>query len=315
MTTNALAHTLSLDAISWIGRGLVRPECVVVGPKGTLYTADWRGGVASISPDGAVNLLKADVGDGGPPLQPNGIARLPDGSFLLADLSDARAGVWQLAPDGRTTPFLRSINGQPVPPANFVLADAEGRVWITFSTRVSPRALDYRLGADSGFIVLVDNGRARIVADGLGYANECRLSPDGSHLYVNETFGRRTTRFRIAANNNLVDREPVVSYGPGTFPDGLAFDHRGRLWVTSIVSNRVLCLDAHGALHTVLEDADFKWLAEVEEAFQSGTMARSHLDTIHSRTLRSISSIAFDGDRAYLGCLLGDAIATFELPA
>lgn len=312
--TNAPAAPLSLDSISWIGRGLVRPECVVVGPDGTLYTADWRGGVASIALDGGVTLLKADVGDGGPLLQPNGIARLPDGSFLLADLSEARAGVWHLALDGHATPFLSSVNGVPVPPANFVLADAEGRVWVTFSTRVSPRALDYRPDASSGFIVLVDNGRARIVADELGYANECRLSPDGRHLYVNETFGRRTTRFRVASGNALVERETVATYGPGTFPDGLDFDRHGRLWVTSIVSNRVLYLGTDGTPQTILEDAEAAHLAEVELAFQSGVMGRAQLDTVHSSTLHSVSSIAFDGDRAYLGCLLGDRIATFALP-
>lgn len=312
--TNAPALPLSLDAISWVGHGLVRPECVVVGPDGTLYTADWRGGVASIAPSGDVTLLKAEVGDGGPPLQPNGIARLSDGSFLLADLSDARAGVWHLAPDGRATPFLRSLGGAPLPPANFVLVDAEGRVWITFSTRMAPRALDYRPDANSGFVVLVDGDSARIVADGLGYANECRLSPDGHHLYVNETFGRCTTRFRVTAGNDLVERETVATYGPGTFPDGLDFDRRGRLWVTSIVSNRVLCLEPDGTVQTILEDTDPSRLAEIEDAFQNGTMGRPHLDTVHSRTLRSISSIAFDGDRAYLGCLLGDAIATFRLP-
>ncbi|GAB5521330.1 MAG: hypothetical protein RhofKO_35810 [Rhodothermales bacterium] len=294
---------------------MVRPECVIVGSDGTLYTADWRGGVASISPDGQVSLLEAEVGDGGPPLQPNGIAQQPDGSFLLADLSEARAGVWHLAPNGQATPFLRSLDGQPLPPTNFVLADAVGRIWVTISTRTSPRSLDYRPTANSGVIILVEDDNARIVADGLGYANECRLSPDGHFLYVNETFGRRTTRFRITPSNDLAERTTVATYGPGTFPDGLDFDPYGRLWVTSIISNRVFCLDSDGTPQLILEDTDEGQLATVEAAFQAGTMARPHLDTVYSRVLRSVSSIAFYGNRAYLGCLLGDAIATFELRA
>ncbi len=46
-------------------------------------------------------------------------------------------------------------------------------------------------------------------------------------------------------------------------------------------------------------------------------MDRPHLDGIKSRVLRNISSIAFSGaDRrtAVLGCLLGDALVTLQLP-
>jgi sugar lactone lactonase YvrE len=46
-----------------------------------------------------------------------------------------------------------------------------------------------------GFIVRVDDAGARIVADGLGYTNEVQLDPSGERLYVNETFGRRLSRW------------------------------------------------------------------------------------------------------------------------
>jgi hypothetical protein len=67
-----------------------------------------------------------------------------------------------------------------------------------------------------------------------------------------------------------------------------------------------------------LEDHDPKRLAEVEAAYRAGTMGRPHLDTVHSRALRNISSIAFAGpDRrtGVLGCLLGDSLACVRLPA
>jgi hypothetical protein len=46
-------------------------------------------------------------------------------------------------------------------------------------------------------------------------------------------------------------------------------------------------------------------------------MNRPHLDTIISRRLRNISSLAFGGKdlkTVYLGCLLGDSLATFRSP-
>ena len=66
-----------------------------------------------------------------------------------------------------------------------------------------------------GFIVLLEDGRARIVADELGYTNECLVHPDGKRLFVNETFARRLTSFDIAANGDLSNRQTVAQLGEG----------------------------------------------------------------------------------------------------
>ena len=312
------SSSLKLDGISFVGEGLHRPECVLCTGTGLVFTADWRGGVACLRPDGSQTLFEGITEPGQPPLQPNGIALEPDGSFLLADLSEARAGVWRLHPSsGLVDPFLLELDGQPLPPVNFVYRDVVGRVWITISTRVQPRARDYRPTASTGFIVLVAGGQARIVADELGYTNECRLDPSGSWLYVNETFARRLTRFRVGDDGSLGGAETVTTFGPGTFPDGLDFDVEGGIWITSIVSNRMIRIAPDGEQTIVLEDSDRDDLAEVEEAFQAGVMDRPHLDRIRSRRLRSISSLAFGGPdlrTVYLGCLLGDRLATFRSP-
>jgi hypothetical protein len=185
------------------------------------------------------------------------------------------------------------------------------------STRKIPRATDYRPDADSGFIVVADRRGTRIVADGLGYTNEALVSPDERFLYVNETFGRRLTRFRIGTDGALSQRETVTTFGKGTFPDGLAFDRDGALWITSIVSNRVIRVAADGSQQIMLEDADAAHVDWVEAAFLAGTMDRPHLDQAAGRRLKNISSLAFGGAdlrTAFLGCLVGDAITTFRAP-
>ena len=156
-----------------------------------------------------------------------------------------------------------------------------------------------------------------IVADGLGYTNEVAVDPSGQWLYVNETFGRRLSRFALRADGSLGPKQVVTEFGPGTFPDGLAFDVEGHAWVVSIVSNRLIRVAPDGTPTTWLEDADAEHLARVETAFAAGTMGRPELDGIKSRCLRNISSIAFCGPerrRAVLGCLLGDRLATLPMP-
>jgi len=313
---SATGLPLPLEELRFVGCGLVRPECVLANAAGDLFTADWRGGVAHLRPDGS-QALYAGPGPAGLTLKPNGIALLRDGSFLLTHLGDDEGGVFRLRRDGPVTPWLMQVDGVDLPPTNFVVEDAAGRFWVTVSTRLKPRALGYRRSCNDGFIVRVDARGAAIVADGLGYTNEVAVHPSGQWLYVNETFARRLSRFALRADGSLGFKEVVTEFGPGTFPDGLAFDEAGHAWVVSIVSNRLIRVAPDGTPTTWLEETDAEHLAWVEQAFDAGTMGRPHLDGAPSRSLRNISSIAFAGaDRrtAVLGCLLGERLATLRLP-
>jgi len=305
---------IDIESLEEVGRCLKRPECVLASGDDCLYVADWGGGVARIAPDGTQRrTLAVD-----PPveLKPNGIALCADGSCLLANLGDA-GGVWRLRANGAVEAFLTEVHGERLPPCNYVLVDGAGRTWITVSTRLEPRARAYRRDVADGFIVLVDSRGARIVADGLGYTNEVQVHPQGEWLYVNETFARRTSRLRIGRDGSLGRRETVAEYSAGTFPDGLAFDEAGGTWVVSIVSNRVIRIDPDGGQQIVLEDADPAHVEWVERAFERHEMGRPHLDTVASRRLANISSIAFGGPErriCFLGCLLGDHLLSFRSP-
>ena len=97
----------------------------------------------------------------------------------------------------------------------------------------------------------------------------------------------------------------------------MTFDADGGIWITSIVSNRILRLDRELNIDTVFEDASADHLAWVEQAYQGSGLGRPHLDRVSSRVLRNVSSLAFGGadlGTAYLGCLLGDRIACFRSP-
>ena len=306
--------SIDLDDVEFLGAELVRPECVLCTKAGALFVSDWDGGVTRIGPDGGQQRILAPASAG---LRPNGIALSRDGSFLIAHLGDTEGGVFRLRRDGTLEPVLIEVAGEALPPTNFVMEDALGRLWITVSTPRAPRDLGYRRDLAEGFIVLLDQRGARVVARDLGYTNEVQIDPSGEWLYVNETFGRRLSRFRIGANGDLSERQTVTEFGPGTFPDGLAFDCEGAAWVVSIVSNRVIRVDREGRQEILLEDSDAEHLAWVEAAYEAGTLGRPHLDRAASRRLRNVSSLAFGGPdlkTVTLGCLLGDSLARFQSP-
>jgi sugar lactone lactonase YvrE len=313
-----MTASIDLSEVSLLGSGLVRPECVLATRAGHLFTADWRGGVVHLRPDGSQTLYTGATADLPEGLRPNGIALERDGSFLIANLGSEAGGVWRLDGQGQVRPVLVEIDGSPIPPSNFCARDGVGRLWLTVSSRRKPRSLDYRRDAASGFIAMMDAGGARIVADGLGFTNECAFSPDGRWLYVNETYGRRLSRFPLRTDGSLGHKEVVAEFGYGQYPDGLAFDVEGHVWIAGVVSNQLMRVEpSTGRVVVMLEETDTAHVAWVETAYEAGELGRPHMDKTSSVKLKNLSSIAFGGPDlrvGYLGCLLGDAIGRVRLP-
>jgi sugar lactone lactonase YvrE len=309
----------SLDDVIPLGQGLSRPECVACTRAGAIWVShalpEHRGGgVARLHPDGSVDPLLA--GAGAPAdMMPNGWCMEPEGSFLLSNLGDS-GGVWRLHRDGRCTLVLGEIEGLPMPPVNFVHRDGAGRVWISVSTWRVPRDRAFHRDVADGFVVLLMRGEARVVADGLGYANEVKVDPGGRYLYANETMARRLSRYPLRGDG-LGPRETVVDYGHGVFPDGFEFDAEGGVWCASVLSNQLVRVAPDGTQQVLLEDSD---PAEVEVGMQhwrDGGFHRGHMNVGAARRLRNIASVTFGGEdlrTVYLGSLAGDCLFTLRSP-
>ena len=308
------------ESLESIFSGLQRPECVLTHSSGSIFVSDRRGGVLQIHQDGShtliggITLIGTSNPAGSTPLLPNGIAIQRDGAFLVANLGE-QGGVWRIAPDGVASPWLMEVDGRPIHRVNFVMNDVQDRVWACISATDGSDA--YPLRTATGYIILRDAAGTRIVADGLHYTNECRVTSDGQFLYVNETFGRRLSRFRIGNSGELTGKETVATFGEGDFPDGLALDAEGGAWVVCVGSNRVYRIAPDGNKLTVIDDADPATAKQLEAAFVAGTLDRPQLSAARGRRLRNVTSLAFGGAdlrTVYMGCLAGDSLATFRSP-
>ena len=307
----SIVPRVPVAALETFGSGLSRPECVLATRSGDVFVPEWPGGITVVHPDGQSHTWRAT--SPAFDLRPNGIALMPDGSFLNANLGDA-GGVWRLDRAGALTPVVTEVDGVPLPPANFVTVDEQGRTWISVSTRMNPRQKAWRSDVADGFVVVIDAAGPRIVADGLRYTNEVRPGPDGKWLYVIETFGRTLRRFPIRPQATLGPAETVFSRGDGFFPDGFAFDEDGGLWVTSLVSNRLVRFH-RDRVETILEDVNPDFVQRVEDAFASRSMAAEHLGRIPGTLLQQLTSVAFGGpDRrtVFLGSLHGSSVYRFR---
>ncbi|MDN5853161.1 MAG: SMP-30/gluconolactonase/LRE family protein [Actinomycetia bacterium] len=284
---------------------------MLAAPDGSLYTCDWTLGIARTAPDGSTrSAVEADlIGQG---FRPNGFALTAEGDFLFANLGKG-GGVWRVGRTGAASPFATELDGGRVPHANFVLADGQ-RAWITISARTRNHQ-HYNAEETSGQILLVQDGTVSVAAEGLNWTNELRVSPDGRHLFVNETFACRTTRYDVAADCGLSNPIPIT-FPADTFPDGLAFDAEGGLWVTSVITNRLIRVAPDLTWTVLFEDVAPSGL-EAVAAYARGDLTFDHIAQSQGSRLANLSSLAFGGPDLkvlYLGGLGVDTIHVLRSP-
>jgi gluconolactonase len=331
VTANPLTGwTVNRDEIRFVGHDLRRPECVLAEPDGTLWSADARGGVMRIDPDGAQELIAQTVVAAGPDglhsdsvaryilegTLPNGLAFDGDGNFVIANFgTDA---VERMTRTGSSETLFTEIDGRPVGKANFVLADSRGRIWLTVHTRLNPWTLSVNEKTPDGYIALIDGpGEPRIVADGFIGTNEIRFDAAEQWLYVVESNARHISRLRAAPDGTLSDREV---YGPddlGGIPDGFAFDAVGNLWVTLVNADRLIVLTRELEVLTLLDDGDPDGVAAFDAAFFAGTMTPDILGGGRGTLAPMMASVTFGGPdlrTVYLGSLMGSRLPSFRSP-
>ena len=301
----------SVADLSEIGSGLNRPECVLAAPDGSLYTGDWTLGIARIAPDGTTGPA-VDVNLIAQGFRPNGIALMPEGDFLITNMARA-GGVWRVSPRGDVSPFATEVAGHPIPPTNFVLVDG-ARTWITISA-TERKHEHFTSAANTGQILLVKDGHVSVAADGLNWTNEVRVSPGGEYLFVNETFACRTTRYDVAPDGTLSSPVQLV-FPHDIYPDGMAFDTEGGLWIACVISNRLVRVAPDLTWTILLEDPD-PALTDIAASYAKGELTWDQISRSRGSRLSNLSSIAFGGPdlkTVYLGGLGHNSVRVLSSP-
>ena len=239
-----------IDGLAAIGKGIVRPEDVVIARDGAVWAADKASAAARILPDGSLQRCGKAGGE------PNGIKIDPrDGAIVIANIE--HGNIQRLDPrTGAVTTMLSGVAGTPIKTPNYLIFDSRGNLWCTVSTRRGrvPNWLD---GTPDGFIFRVKpNGDSAIVADGLRFANGLALDAKEEYLYLAQTAADNVVRFRLGGDT--LGKAEVYGpdrFGTRVFPDGIAFDAEGNLWTSLVLANKIVAIAPSGDVLPIAEDA------------------------------------------------------------
>lgn len=239
-----------LSTLRTIATGLRFPEGPVALHDGSVAVVEIEGGsVAHVAQDGSIRRF--DLGGG-----PNGAAFGPDGALYVCNdgglafrTEDGICFPWNVAEDnqgglvqklsleggGLETVFTHS-GEQRLGNLNDIVFDAAGGCYIVDTSR--------------GLIHHADpeRGSIQIAAGGLTVPNGGGLSPDGTTLYVSETYSGRLIAFDVVGAGQLTNqREHYSSNGTQGF-DGLAVDGAGNICVANLGDSGISVISPEGAL-------------------------------------------------------------------
>jgi gluconolactonase len=323
-----LDFEIDKSSIQYIGRDLQRPECILAEPDGTLWSADARGGVVKIKPDGTQEIVtqrrSGHFSDAGSEstryLQgtlPNGLAFAKNGDFLISNFGTDCLEM--MSRDGNSKILADTIDGRPVGKVNFVLRDSHDRIWITVSTRIRNWMHALRTDLADGYIARYENGSFRIVADGFHFTNEIRFDSSEEFLYVVETTGGCISRLRVDEKGRLGKREIFgpTTLGKGAWPDGIAFDSYGNLWGTMVYSDKLFVLTPEGDLRILMDEGDPQKVDALEQAVFRNQVTEDVLFATGQGIAPWMASVTFGGKdlrTAYIGSLKGTRIPYFRAP-
>jgi sugar lactone lactonase YvrE len=125
---------------------------------------------------------------------------------------------------------------------NDAKVDPAGRYW------AGSCAMDFQPGAGALWR-LDENRHAQLVLDGLTQPNGLGWSPDGTAMYLVETQARELLRFDFDPQKSQILGAPrVIASGFDAYPDGLAVDADGHIWVAEFAGRSVHELAPSGAV-------------------------------------------------------------------
>jgi sugar lactone lactonase YvrE len=247
---------------------LDHPEGVAVHPDGSVWCGGERGQIFRVEPDGS--SMEQVASTGGFCL---GLAFDSRSDLFVCD-SKHRAVMRLDTRSGEVERFVDGAGGRAMRTPNYPAFDVEGRLYVSDSNIMKePGPGVYRFGPD---------GSGELwYRDPANFANGLALSPDGSHLYVAETFGHAVFRVPIGADGGAGMREEVASF-PGVLPDGLAFDAEGNLYVACYEPSRIYRVRPDGRVELFLEDPEAHTLCHpTNVAFRGAELFAANLGRWH----------------------------------
>jgi gluconolactonase len=168
----------------------------------------------------------------------------PAGTYLLADkrlliCDNKYHALLQLTREGKVQVLADRFEGKPLRILNDLCVDMAGNIYWT-----DPNSGDAKK-PDGNIFRLTPGGMVSKIAENLAYPNGIEVDPEGKYVYIVESASKKVLRYDVPASDKPLG-EAKLFHTLKTGGDGLAFDAKGRMWVTDFGGGEIAVLNADG---------------------------------------------------------------------
>ncbi|MEH6434197.1 SMP-30/gluconolactonase/LRE family protein [Massilia sp. DD77] len=154
------------------------------------------------------------------------VCSLEDGLYLFIEDTGAFA------------PLLSVETDKPGNRFNDGHVDAHGRLWFG--------SMDDAEQAPTGALYRFDGAQVATMDEGYVITNGPALSPDGRTLYHTDTLDKRVYAFDVLEDGGLARKRGFVELEGAGYPDGMAVDSEGAVWIATFGGWRIERYDPLG---------------------------------------------------------------------
>ena len=198
-------------------------EGPAVDKKGNVFFTDQPNDkIWKYSTDGQLTVFLDKTG------RSNGMYFDKKGNLLTA--ADEKNELWSISPDKKITVLLDNYQGKLFNGPNDLWIDPKGGIYFTDPYYQRPYWERKKSELNGQYVYYLAKGKTVpvIVDSNLVKPNGIVGSADGKNLFVADIGDKKTYKYEISKNGELINRALFVEMGS----DGMTLDHKGNLYLT-----------------------------------------------------------------------------------